>query len=316
MTNKGFSMRPARLLIGSCAIAALLSTTLTACAQNTVKPAPTTQTPPATTPATTPPAAQHAARVARIDPANIKTADDLLTQLETADAGINTFAADVKLVRTFGKLEGGTHERRGNILFLTAPKRMFRVDFNTLIVDGVKRSEEQTFIFDGSTLIERNSTQRQQVERHFVNEKGDAQAIDPLAIGEGPFPVPVGQKKKQVLSRFSAELLKPNEGWQGEQFPASMADTFQLRLVPKPGSPESKDFKEIRVWYLKNTLMPRLARTQQVNGESIEVLLINQRENVEVEAQQFNTMLPEGWPPAQVTEIRRTSDENPDGVRP
>jgi hypothetical protein len=321
--QQGTTMGSARHMLtfaGAMLMIAATPLTTISWAQTPKQPATSPAKPVESKPVETPPPATVTAsiepRSKRVDPASIKSADDLLAQLETADAGINTLAADVKLLRTFGKLEAGTHERRGNILFITKPHRMFRVDFDTLIVDGVKRAEAQTFIFDGSTLIERNTTQRQQIERHFVNEKGDAQAVDPLAIGEGPFPVPVGQKKDQVLRRFTAELLKPNDGFPTDQFPPALADTFQLRLVPKAGTPEAKDFKEIRVWYLKDTLMPRMARTRQTNDESIELVMINQQENVEIEAQQFNTMLPENWPPAQVTEIRRKSDENTDARRP
>ncbi len=263
-------------------------------------------------------------------------AEQLLDELERSGDSLETFQAGVKYTRIAGELEGGArHERRGVILMKTVdgsaasptPHRVVRVDFTELYLDGVKRDERETYIFDGRWLVERQHDTKQQIERELAPE---GECIDPLSLGGagggGGFPVPIAQKKADVLERFTAELLPPEQGWGDGDLPASMRGCAQLRLVPRPGTDEAEDFGDIRVWYTwagergTERLLPRLVRTttppKEPGGEpgevNTEVLLINHAVNQPLSVPDgtangvdpFDTALPAGWPPAQVEELR------------
>src|SRR5262249_33560341 len=123
----------------------------------------------------------------------IKSADDLLSALEYAGADMRTFQADLRKTKTRGEIEGGGQEiNEGKVMFVSeAPagagaggakgRRMFQVDFNSLIVDKVKRPENRTFVFDGQWFVERQPDVKQIHKRQVVPP---GQTIDPLAIGE------------------------------------------------------------------------------------------------------------------------------------
>ena len=130
------------------------------------------------------------------------------------------------------------------------------------------------------------------------------QTTDPLAVGEGPFPIPIGQKKDRILERFHATLMPPDEGFpvplkdaDGKPNPkmAWVMDTYQLRLIPKQGAREGRDFQEIRLWYTKGEFLPRVAKTVKLDDSSDEVLLTDIKQNQPLPPGTFDTTAQPGW---------------------
>ena len=76
--------------------------------------------------------------------------------------------------------------------------------FDTLIVADRRESIGQHYAFDGQWVVEKTPADKQFTKRQVVPPGED---FDPLRIGEGPFPVPVGQRKADILDRFDAEIL-------------------------------------------------------------------------------------------------------------
>ena len=71
--------------------------------------------------------------------------------------------------------------------------------------------------------------------------------------------------------------------------------TYQLKLVPKPGTPEAKDFREVRVWYSKDTLLPTMARTVETDGSRSEFQLASMKVNQPLPEGVFEISVPDGW---------------------
>lgn len=247
--------------------------------------------------------------------AALTTADELLNALHGAGRDIRSLSADIRYTKKFAAIEGDESQVRiGRLWFRSTPgvkpgeaspaaeakpDRAFRVDFTTLIVDDKLRDEPQTFIFDGEWLVERQPLQKLQWKRRVV---APGQKIDPLAIGEGPFPMPIGQSREKILERFTAELLPPSDGWPGARdsaqngldagapgepgtapapslAPEWLLRTYQLKLTPKPGTDEARKFESVRLWYDRATLLPRMALTDDGGGAFSEVLLTNVKTN-------------------------------------
>jgi hypothetical protein len=237
-----------------------------------------------------------------LPPGGVKTADDLLTMLESAGRDLSSLQADLRWTKRFGEITGGDEQqvREGRLYFAAVapkfegerPTRRFQVDFVTETVNDVRHTKPTTYVFDGEWFVERQPEQRQVFRRQVV---APGQSIDPLAIGEGVFPLPIGQQKAKILERFDAELVPTGEDFPDNTPPAGLADTYQLRLVPKRGTDEAKQYAIVRIWYRKADLLPRMARTGDRDESSTEVFLTNVAVNQTLPATLFDTTRPEGW---------------------
>lgn len=259
-------------------------------------------------------------------PANFRDADHLLTVLETGDEDINTLRAAVELANEYGPLEGNEKQkRRGTLYFSTGNavaeaegegQRAFRVDFSELYLPSdeegvwVLHEEEKSYIFDGRILLELVPARKFAIKRVVA---GPEEEVDPLAIGEGPFPIPIGQRKDEILKRFEAELLEPEAGFEQGRMPPKLKGTVQLRLVPKPGAEEAEDFNEVRIWYTRHDadgddqadyLLPIKARTINTDDSKADVNLANIVVNADVGEGIFSTTPPTGWE-VQADDLRR-----------
>lgn len=259
---------------------------------------------PAAVPAVLPVPAQAAAAPAAVAP----EVDAVLTKLENADRGIDTMQAKIRYIKNFPKVEGGgQHSRYGTIAFSRkelkqgAAKgkfvRRFAVLFDSLVLDGTRqRQEKREFVFDGAVLIEKRHDLKE-YERYIVANPGDE--ADPLRIGEGPFPVPIGQRKADLLARFDVTIAPALESSpESSKLREQLAACTQLKLIPKPATRQAKDFSEIRLWYRNSDSLPIFAQTVNPDGSSSEVFLVDVMVNGQVPEETFETKLPnveDGW---------------------
>lgn len=236
---------------------------------------------------------------------SITNADELLSALESADKDLTTFESDLVYTKTPNELVGGSPEKRfGKLWFFSRPvssdapgapepqpQRLFQVEFLTLELDNARREDRQIWIFDGVWLVEKNFETRL-VHRRQVVKPGEK--VDPLAIGEGPLPIPIGQKRDKIVERFEASLPAPTDG-APEQAVKLLAQTYQLHLKPKRGTQEARDFREVRIWYRADDLLPRLARATHKDGSVTEILLADMKVNKDLSDSVFDTRTPAGW---------------------
>lgn len=259
----------------------------------------------------------------RATPADVsgefRTAADLLAALETADRDLRSLQSNISYTREFGSIEGNVRQEWSGTLYYDAdlgrgagdggapPRRGFAVVFDSSILDGQKRQERRDFVFDGQWFVERLHAERQMIRRRVVPP---GEVADPLKIGEGPFPIPIGQKREEILGRFEVTLLPPGDGWPGGEAPRVLNGSWQLRLVPREGTQEAREFREVRLWYQRmktpgdtagpaeGRLLPRMARTINMDGGAVEVFLTDLRPNQPVPDGVFDTAPPprgSGW---------------------
>ena len=247
--------------------------------------------------------------------AGFSSAEQLLLALETADEDLKTLSADIKYVRDFA-IAGDTQERVGRLWFEdfsaahpakgTPRKRRFAIRFDTLQVGSKLEKKEQMYNFDGEWLVERFPAEKRMVKRQVVRL---GESFDPLKTGEGPLPIPIGKKKDDILARYDATLLPPDDGLDElpiermTQTKSFVKNSVQLMLVPRPGV--SDDFTESRLWYMLSgdssgkpgKLLPRMACTVNRAGDTSTVQLLNVAKNAisPIPATVFDTKSPEGW---------------------
>ncbi len=244
-------------------------------------------------------------------------ADQLLEALETADEDLRALSADIRYTRDFA-VAGDTQVRLGKLWFQDATdkaekdaprKRRFAILFESLAFGDRSEKKTQMYNFDGEWLVERYPEEKRMVKRQVV---GPGERFDPLRIGEGPLPIPIGQRKADILARYDATLLPPEDGF--EEMPAArMADLtkmaqgcVQLLLKPRPERAESDDFKEIRLWYMARVgadgkpgrLLPRLAKTLNRADDTsiVELIRVKVNDQVQLDPAVFDTKTPAtGW---------------------
>ncbi len=271
-----------------------------------------------------PPAANPVPAPADVDPA----ADDILTRLEVADRGLTAMQAEILLHRSFA-IEGDDQTRWGMLYFRQAdnpessarPLRQFCVRFDQLQIDQRVEEKEQKFIFDGAWLAEVNPA-----EKHFSRKQivAPGEDFDPLRVGEGPLPIPIGQRKADILARFTVQVVPEADGIedgenpkQAAQWRKFVAGSTQLKLTPR-GAAGDEDFTQIRLWYKpvqnqegveNGRLVPRMSRTVNHAGDVTTVQLVDIHINPKIEAERFNTDPPaeRGWDIVQAPFQRRST---------
>lgn len=224
-------------------------------------------------------------------PAAFANAGELLDALEEADRDVRTFTARIRYVRVFA-LAGDVQTRLGWLSFRTDPpaeavpnhldpatnravrKRSVAVRFDTFIAGGRQDVQDRLWVFDGEWLVEKDPAERQFIKRRMVRP---GQIFDPLRVGEGPFFVPIGQRRNDMENFFHTELRPSSHGLSADDHPqqgdlfealaAKLTGFIQLELRPRDGIPEVEDFELIRIWYDPQTLLPRASLTVDPLGD-------------------------------------------------
>jgi hypothetical protein len=106
-------------------------------------------------------------------------------------------------------------------------------------------------------MAEVDHDRKQFIKRELVSPSEEA--IDPFELGNGPIPLPIGQKKESVLLKFDVQRIKrPSEG------PLSKLDesVVGLHLTPK----DTSDWESIDLFYDPATWLPVGVRSIEKDG--------------------------------------------------
>lgn len=210
---------------------------------------------------------------------------------------------------TMEKFEALTDEReirRGRIAVLgpTGTERQIGIAFDELIDStGRGSTDARRFVFRGGWMWEFDTTKKQAIHRQLALE---GEPFDPLRVGEGPFPVPLGQPKKDVVREFivtigtlpdapffrSLAVVSPSTEKSSESALAI------LRLVPRVGTKMARDTAAMTIILDRASLIPRGVEVEAVNGDKTRVLLRDGRLNVGLDDASRAILLPPstvGW---------------------
>ncbi|MCG3138192.1 MAG: hypothetical protein HJJLKODD_02053 [Phycisphaerae bacterium] len=110
--------------------------------------------------------------------------------------------------------------------------------------DGVHKFDKEKvwYIFDGHWLTEAKQKTQSIVRRELTPAGQEQQAFK---LGEGPFPLPFGQKKDDILREFSVELIAPVEG--------DPVQTDHLLCRPLPVSRWADQYARIELFISKES---------------------------------------------------------------
>lgn len=157
-----------------------------------------------------------------------------------------------------------TERRFGNVYYeATPPKRRAAVVFQrTIDPSGRGRERVEHYVYADGVLSDYDHEAKRLTRRELVKP---GETRDPLRLGEGPVPIPFGQRKADIEKSF---VVTP-----GPQPPAELVkepDTVVgLHLVPKPGTllAEKGRMKSIDLWLDRKTASPVAVSIHESDGD-------------------------------------------------
>ena len=201
--------------------------------------------------------------LAPADPARVNgrlsqasSVEQILDALERRGQNLQDFTAAVTLDEIDTAL-GDTTSRSGTAVY----QRKGEGDARIHIVFDTRRqgrkitNQKMEYLLDNGWLIERDYDRKKEVRRQILRP---GEKIDLLKLGEGPFPLPVGQPRESVENSFTVTKIAADP--QNDP-PGSV----HVQLTPRPSTQFARKFASIDVWVDTTTEMPQRIETLDVN---------------------------------------------------
>ena len=187
--------------------------------------------------------------------------DPILQQLDTVGKNLKDFTAKLTLTETDNGL-GTSTIRVGTVWFEKKPDGSARIHvlFNMRIDPANNRGfpkDKVEYLLDGPWLIDRNYQTKNEVKRQVLKP---GQKMDLFKLGDGAFPLPIGQNPQDVHQQFDVKKLP-----QAKDDPAN---STHLSLAPKPKTDLARQFHSLDVWVDNKTHMPVRVDTTDVKQQT------------------------------------------------
>jgi hypothetical protein len=189
--------------------------------------------------------------------------DEILDALDARGRDLKAFTADVSLTEGDATLANEV-TRRGKVLFQDHGNGQARLRVTFDKRETAKRSfnEKIEYLLEDGWLTDRTYEPKNIEVRRQVLRPGEK--IDLLKLGQGPFPLPIGQKKESVHEQFEVKKTPLVKG--------DPTGTVHVQLTPKKGTQFERKFDVIDVWVDPKTNMP--ARIDTAQGETVRTTVL------------------------------------------
>jgi hypothetical protein len=200
-----------------------------------------------------------------LDPAVVA----ILDALDAQTVAMRTFASSVRM-DSYDDLADETERRFGRVVLQInpsegdlRPNRIAAVVFErTISPSGRARERLEHYVYRDGVLSDYDHEAKRLTRRRLVDDGDDR---DPLRLGEGPVPIPIAQRKSDILGAFDVTL--------GPAIPARVlsdaADVRGLHLVPKPGTRMAEDGRiaAIDLWVRGAAAEPVAVEIHDADGD-------------------------------------------------
>jgi outer membrane lipoprotein-sorting protein len=179
-------------------------------------------------------------------PASESQADQVLQQLDDIGQRLKEFSAKVRLNETDNL--GGSVIHTGNVYFQHRADGSARIHviFDKRQSNNRITDEKTEYLLDGPVLTDRNYRSRNGTIRDVALKPG--QKMNLFKLGEGPFPLPIGQSPADVHRESDVQFVAPAKD--------DPKNTAHIRLTPKKESDLGRRFKTVDVWVDQTSHMP------------------------------------------------------------
>ncbi len=163
---------------------------------------------------------------------------------------------------TYAKIDpvlNDKQEYEGTLLFKREePNPRFLVAFDRVIRDGVKINKKEWHQFDGEWYSEARESTETIVKRQIVRP---GERLEVFQLGKGPFPLPFGQKKDEILRQFDVTLVPPAKD--------DPKNADHLTCQPVAGTELAGKYKVIHFFIDRELDLPVRIRTVDTEGNEI-----------------------------------------------
>lgn len=177
------------------------------------------------------------------------TLDDVLNALWQRGETLSSLSANVELTEQDPVIGKDTYRLGTIALDRKEGATRILVNFTESGNDLRSKPEHNQFLLAGETLIERNYETQKQITRR-IKKVGDD--TDILKLGQGPFPLPIGQHPDEVREQFEVNLMPAQQ---------DHPDHIGIELKPRPGTRLESKLHQIIAWIDPSNQMPVIIET-------------------------------------------------------
>lgn len=213
----------------------------------------------------------------------------ILDALEKAGRQYSALRAEIQYVFVDEAL-GDREERTGWVAYRKADKKTkspakFRIRFETLKQGrGKVLKDKIDYAFDGLWLTIAKHRIKS-ITRYQVAAKGEK--VEPTKLGQGPLPLPFGQKTDEMLRHFTITTRPLRKG--------EPKDTEYLNLAVRRQFRKSMNFQTLQMWIDKRTHLPAKIISTDKNDNTTTVAFKNVKTDPKLPADTFVLARPPGW---------------------
>lgn len=184
--------------------------------------------------------------------------DDLLDAMEKVGVEMKSLKADVAM-KTDDPASGEDSTRSGTIWLQRRGPGDTRghVIFEKLVANDRIIMEKIEYLLDGDWVIDRvygrsadDKSGKRETHRQ-IRKPGDK--ADLLKLGQGPFPLPIGQPRDAVHEQFQVDKIPPDD--------VNHPGLVGLVLQPRETNRLRRQYETITVWVDPTDAMPRVVET-------------------------------------------------------
>ncbi len=191
-----------------------------------------------------------------LDPA----VERILDRLQAKGDKIDSIEAKIEFIKIDPVLED-RQEHRGILRFKQAsPNPRFFIEFDRFRHEGITTRRKQWHVFDGRWYIEARETTATITRREIVRP---GETLEVFKLGQGPFPLPFGQRKADILQHFSVKVLPPKT--------EDPKHTDHLECTPRPDSEMARKYDTVHFYIDKTLDLPVRVQTRE-KQEGIEII--------------------------------------------
>ncbi len=186
--------------------------------------------------------------------------DRILDDLEQRGDGIRSLTS--KLRADFLDVVAEDEQSKlGSIWFRRdEPNPKFKVVYDKSIFDDVVSNDRHEYLFDGHWLYEKHVKSKTYQENEVV---APGEKVEVFRIGKGPFPLPFGQKKAEILEHFTVTRIRRS--------PKDPPGTDHLKLIPIKAGEMADKYVEIHFYIDRGKKLPTRIVAHQRRPGSKEV---------------------------------------------
>ena len=226
----------------------------------------------------------------------------LLEAIDAQTLGLRDFASRVRM-DTYDDLADETEKRFGRVYMVMPPlaaeatpnaapsaegeveaqvrkhRRAAIVFERSIEPSGRARERLEHFVLDDGVLSDYDHEAKRLVRRRVV-EPGDRR--DPLRLGDGPVPLPIGQRSEDIVRHFDVTLAAAVP----TRIAKSAEDVVGLHLVPKPGTEmaENRKIASIDLWLVGEDHLPFAVELRERDGDRTTVRFFDPVLNAGIDA--------------------------------